>query len=240
MSEMLRQPESQDISQPHISHMNPTKLPDAWMRSWIPIFLIRHPALVFESWYRREQDASVDVQDWKFAIFTSFGMLRSIFDYYLLSHSPDTRESSSLQLHPKPFVLDASNLLKGDPALEALCELTGMNKEDLLFEWEPKSEDNTPACSSRHQRFLETLWNSSGIEATRLTSRVDLAEKRKEWDSLFGPEVASALACRVDQAMPDYRYLSSFKVGKSAVESLKAWSDCASQHREQDYGIRGN
>lgn len=53
---------------------NPTLLPDDFMLSFAPIFLIRHPALVFPSWYKMGHNTfGADIDDYDFPVEVLFG-----------------------------------------------------------------------------------------------------------------------------------------------------------------------
>ena len=183
---------------------NPTFLSDNFLASWIPLFLIRHPALSFESWYRAESRACyVDIKNRSWAFYTSYQYSRQLYDWYM-------SKRGSLQLAGLPIIVDADDIMEQGPTINKLCELLNMNSQMVLYQWEitqPPSD-----TTYRKASFMSGLWNSTCIDSSRSARGIDLAAKHKEWQDSFGLITADKLRSLVEEAMPDYEYLKSRKV----------------------------
>ena len=68
------------------SPLNQSFLPDGFLRTWLPTFLIRHPALVFPSHYRVMKDIkeiNPERKDtWQLDTMMTFSWIRSLYDFW--------------------------------------------------------------------------------------------------------------------------------------------------------------
>jgi hypothetical protein len=68
------------------SPLNETLFADEFLRTWLPTFLIRHPALVFPSQYRAMKDLDVinpvQKDTLQFDMWITFRWIRSLYDYW--------------------------------------------------------------------------------------------------------------------------------------------------------------
>ncbi|KAL4750529.1 hypothetical protein BDW72DRAFT_193748 [Aspergillus terricola var. indicus] len=181
---------------------NPTIFPDSFLKSWKPIFLIRHPALSFESWYRAESGARhVDISDKSWAFYTSFQYSRQLYDWFIAN----TSEQASI-----PIVVDADDILEKRSTIEALCSSLGMDTQHILYEWEVIQPPHGASC--RELKFMSEYWNSTSIDTSKTSRGLDMAAKYTRWLDDFGRDVADELWKLVEEAMPDYDYLKSRKI----------------------------
>ncbi len=201
----------QDIggAQPR-SKTNPTFLPDGFLLSWQPLFLIRHPALTFESWYRMElQVTTVELDTPPFYFFTSYNCTRQLYDWYASKVAADHSATNSDVISSKPLVIDADDIMQ-QASLERLCELIKTDPSSLLLNWEvtKKPESMNPRLGA----FMTFLWQSTSIDRSKSSAGIDLAARHEQWKVEFGAEAANLLLQRVNNAMEDYNYLHSRKI----------------------------
>lgn len=179
-------------------HTNPTVFSDHVLRAHVPIFLIRHPAATFSSWYRVEAEPSIALDGATFRLFTTFQLSRQIFDWY---RSTDVQGMV-------PLVIDADDILERPEVLEELCRKLGLDKDRLMYSWQANTDKSKH--SAKDGRFLGTLWDSTGVDRSKSSRAIDIEAKEREWVNDFGADVAAALKERVCLAMPDYTFLRSF------------------------------
>ncbi|MCJ1368503.1 hypothetical protein MMC16_007647 [Acarospora aff. strigata] len=181
---------------------NPTIFPDSFLKSWKPVFLIRHPAPTFESWYRAESGAwHIDLSDKSWSFFTSFQYSRQLYDWFL---SNSTDESSM------PIVIDADDILDKSSTIKKLCSSLGMDTQHIPDKWHVIQAPENAGC--RESKFMGDYWNSTSIDSSKSSRGLDMAAKYTKWQADFGPDVANELLNIVEKAMPDYNYLKSKKV----------------------------
>lgn len=178
---------------------NPTLLPDDFMLSVAPVFLIRHPALVFSSWYKVSKEGfGADVNDSDFPVEASFQWSRILYDWYLNMWSVTSSRSPQTQ-HRKPAVIDADDTMSDRAALERLCRQLQLNPQHLSFEWQVATTGLVPWFSS--------IQKSTGVDMSKISKGVDIQREFVKWENEFGSHVAQKLLHFVELAMPDYEYL---------------------------------
>ncbi|KFZ16473.1 hypothetical protein V501_02213 [Pseudogymnoascus sp. VKM F-4519 (FW-2642)] len=178
---------------------NPTLLPDDFMLSVSPVFLIRHPALVFPSWYKISTSTfGADIDDCEFPVEVSFRWSRILYDWYLNTWSKAT-SNSPLNQHPKPAVIDADDTMSDRAALERLCQQLQLDPQQLSFEWQVAKTGFLP--------WLSSIQKSTGVDMSKLSKGVDTQQEFVKWEHEFGSHVAQKLLHFVELAMPDYEYL---------------------------------
>ncbi|KAL1954178.1 hypothetical protein VTO42DRAFT_1534 [Malbranchea cinnamomea] len=211
---------------PTWSEHNKTILPDEFLRTFKPIFLIRHPAIAFPSFYR----AALDVQNGLGGSFTSdqksvltFWHIRKLYDWYEAdiaksgsapSSSGQTEGHSTL---PWPVVIDADDIIRDPEAMaNKLCEIVGLDKTKLQFEWEPDTGETVlpgnELFNKAARRMMSTLRASTGILKEKLAANIDIDAEAKKWKEEFGEEEGADIERRVREAIPDYEYLKARKL----------------------------
>lgn len=185
---------------------NPTLLEDDFLASWQPVFLIRHPALVFESWYRAEsQVAPIEIRDSVWSCFMTFRHHRQLYDWYA---SNGTKKGLEAPTSRTPIVvIDADDIIDGESAMSKLCEMCNMDPQSICREWEAKEPAGTQALSARHLSFMNGFWQSTSIDKSKSSRGLDIAAKHAEWKDKFGVDVANVLLAKVEEAMVDYEYM---------------------------------
>lgn len=181
---------------------NPTIFPDSFLKSCKPVFLIRHPAPTFESWYRAESSARhIDLSDKSWSFFTSFQYSRQLYEWFL---SNSTGESSM------PVVVEADDMLEKSSTIEKLCPLLGMDTQYIPNKWDViQAPDN---AGRRELSFMGDYWKSTSIDSSKSSRGLNMSAKYTKWQADFGSGVADELLIIVEKAMPDYNYLKSKKI----------------------------
>ncbi|PHH63163.1 hypothetical protein CDD81_6214 [Ophiocordyceps australis] len=177
---------------------NPTIFSDEYLLQWKPIFLIRHPLLVIESWYKAETRVRpIDVHDQTWYSHTTFHFIRHLYDWYV------TRADAGQQ----PVVIDADDVIDGGEALAKLCQECGMDKESIRYEWDAKPVEKNGSASPRSMSFMGGIWMSRGVDKGKSSRVVDEENKYEEWKREFGEEVGGVLRGLVEREMLDYEYM---------------------------------
>ncbi|KIL87155.1 hypothetical protein FAVG1_09709 [Fusarium avenaceum] len=181
---------------------NPTIFPDSFISSWRPIFLIRHPAMTFESWYRAESGArDVDLADKSWAFYTTYQYSRQMYDWYL-SQGPAPGS--------EPIVIDADDILDKGPTIKRLCVLLGMDENRVLYDWDTIKAPEGAGC--RELKFMSGYWNSTSVDSSKSSRGLDIKVARARWEKDFGAKAAEQLWHIVEDSMVDYNYLKSNKL----------------------------
>ncbi|KAF3491283.1 uncharacterized protein GIQ15_00800 [Arthroderma uncinatum] len=194
---------------------NPTFFPDDFITSWQPVFLIRHPALTFESWYRAElrvEPIDINLKSWNYL--TTFQYSRQLYDWFMSNCSNEDceKENDSVTMgKPRPVVIDADDVIDGK-AMSKLCEVCGMDPEHIRYEWEESRPSNTRGANPREVSYLSGIWDSTTIDKSKSSQGLDVAAKYDQWKEEFGIVAADVLYTKVKSAMPDYEYLKSRKL----------------------------
>lgn len=185
---------------------NPTVFPSAFLEAWTPIFLIRHPALVFPSFCRASSKLlGVSMPDngpagkrfrEKMWIAMSFSETRELYDWYTDYHEACGDQNNAILLDAHDFILHPNIAQK-------VAEAIGLDKSKVQQTWSPNTNNMTPV----HQAFRQTVRNSTGIEKERAPEHIDTAKEAVKWKEEFGAVGAALIASCVKAAMPDYEYL---------------------------------
>lgn len=178
---------------------NPTLLPDDFMLSVSPVFLIRHPALVFSSWYKISSGSmGADIDDSDFPVEVSFQWSRILYDWYLNTWSKPSSTSPQARRR-KPAVIDADDTMSDRAALERLCHQLQLDPQHLSFEWQVAKTGLVP--------WFSCIQKSTGVDMSKLSKGVNTQHEFVKWENEFGSHVAQKLLHFVELAMPDYEYL---------------------------------
>jgi hypothetical protein len=189
------------------SPKNQTVLPDQSLRKWRLVFLIRHPALVFPSFYRAMLDLRKE------------GCLHETELQPLLKANMTLQWTRllyewSCELLSEPLILDADDVISNQAAIIKLCETTGLDSSRLKFTWHTAPKERETGTSpvsetnqSPHVIMRKTLLNSSGVLQGKSSDGIDIAIESVKWKREFGQEVGESLEQFARDAMPDYEYL---------------------------------
>ncbi|KAI8633605.1 hypothetical protein F5Y19DRAFT_489069 [Xylariaceae sp. FL1651] len=180
---------------------NPTVLPTRFLRSVTPVFLIRHPALVFESVLRVSGPTmGARIDDEEFPVEASLRWLRILYDWYPV----------------RPIVLNADEIMAHPTTVQKLCEQLQLDPTGVRFKWDPVPPSIIEGQSSYQRHFFSTIQSSSGVQLDKRSAaqgqELDLDAMTATWQDIYGLETAAALRSFVDAAMPDYEYLCRYEL----------------------------
>ncbi|KAG8628247.1 hypothetical protein KVT40_004120 [Elsinoe batatas] len=211
---------------PTHSPANETFLPDAFLLSFAPSFIIRHPALALTSMYRAQRDMygpemalrSIQAPWWHEV--TSVKPTRKLYDWYR-SQFPQYEVSSNgsgTNGHSSPvqwpIILDADDILTSPSIVEKFAVATGLDASKLKFSWEPERKPGEKFMGPKFQeRFSDTIANSTGIRQDKKAGEIDLAKEVEGWKEEFGEAAARELEKRLKEEMGDWEYLKGRRLG---------------------------
>jgi hypothetical protein len=178
---------------------NPTVLPTSFLRTMCPVCLFRHPAPLFESYYRAAVRGGlrISIHDEDFPVNTSLRWIRLLHDWYS-------------SIGDVPVTIEADDLMNEDSVLPKFCKALGLDPKYLQTQWDKIPEEKKARQGIMVTSFQQTMQNSTGvIRSKRRDTEINNDQERERWASEFGEEVATVLYRAVEDAMPDYRYLRS-------------------------------
>ena len=184
----------------HHSDLNATVLPDEFLATWSPTFLIRHPAIAFPSMHR----AIVKMEGEEAAQAGNCASLgrpvkwtRELYDF--LAQQQSTAPGW-------PIVLDGDDIVAAPEAVVGrYCDVLGLDRHKLRFSWDQVAADKV---DDARKVLRSTLWQSTGVKTTgRTAAGIDIAVEAEKWRDEFGSDVAEHIKKLVQQEMPHYEYL---------------------------------
>lgn len=128
----------------------------------------------------------------------------------------------------KPVILDASDVIRDQGVVLKFCEITGLDKGVVRFEWGgagaqggngtkeiaeawegQKGNDfwDGESMDEAARIMTDTLRASKGVMQEKAPAEVDVEAEKEKWKEEFGAEVAEWLLGMVVAEMPDYEYL---------------------------------
>ncbi|PLN86155.1 hypothetical protein BDW42DRAFT_190354 [Aspergillus taichungensis] len=184
---------------------NPTVLSDSYLGSWLPIFLITHPARVFPSFCRGLLDLQAQTNNCQeerkignyFRAQMTFSHTRRLYDWYVDYFRK--KEDSA-----RPIVVDSSDLINDPRVIFAITKELGLDQSKVQFSWDPKEEETTDVMK---RVFLRTIKTSHGVQKDKAVVNQDLHDQEQKWKEEFAKELANLISSCVRAAMPDYEYL---------------------------------
>ncbi|OAA34784.1 hypothetical protein NOR_08296 [Metarhizium rileyi] len=190
------------------SKLNITMLPDEYLLTWLPTFLIRHPALAFPSLYRtllkREDSEKVSADNFA-ALVATVKWTRDLYDFYVqrrghLPCSPGQRDEW-------PIVLDADDVIAHPRTVSVYCEKLGMDPRQLRYTWDQVGPEHMSRMRVEQVIMRSTLYASTGVMQNKTSDGLDIADEVNKWKTEFGVPAAEHIEMLVRGAMPDYEYL---------------------------------
>jgi hypothetical protein len=191
---------------------NETILSDGFLKLWRPVFLIRHPALSFPSFYRA--CARADGEEFMKTIpgrrscqmVMTMRWTRKLHDFYFEHFKKSNIQAEDIKTNAIwPIVLDADDIMTEPAVLVKLCNIIGLDSDRLRYEWEP-AEQVRPLWA---QAFRTTLDSSTTINTKKTAGDIDINEEGRKWRDEFGEEDAQMIEKYVRAAMSDYEFLKS-------------------------------
>ncbi|TGJ86899.1 hypothetical protein E0Z10_g1870 [Xylaria hypoxylon] len=187
------------------SSLNRTSLPDEFLKTWHPTFLIRHPAMMLPSLYRTAQSdielyGSRRAQKEPFEVEVTMKFVRSLYDFYIGYFGENSQW---------PLVLDADDIMMYPELVMKYAELVGLDPDKLRFSWEKASEEKIDKMNSAMKIMLGSFNASTGVNMGKLAGKIDIDMEAEIWRGEFGEEGGRKLERWVRDAMPHYEYLYS-------------------------------
>ena len=198
---------------------NPTVLPDSFLETLSPVFVIRHPARMIPSFYRATKDSNLgsDVNDGDFPVQATFRWSRLAFDWYVQNvcgspSLPGPYKKSERTGPSWPIVIDGDDLINDDNVVQDFCKQLEIDPQYLQTSWDKASEEQKAKQGVLITRFLSTIQKSTGIIKSGKTDDLDLAQEKEKLVDEFGQEIGEMLMGFVDRAMPDYLYMWQYRL----------------------------
>ncbi|KAL4893207.1 hypothetical protein BDV59DRAFT_202171 [Aspergillus ambiguus] len=188
---------------------NPTVLPSTYLGIWKPIFLVRHPALAFASYYRafsrlyesrHRAGLCRKAQDKYISSQLSFSFTRRLYDWYV--EYATVKNDMSVA----PVLLDADDYINNPELIGHLAHVLGLNESSVQYTWSPRRHH---LANPHTEIWKRTVASSSCVRKDKVAGDLDIEEQSKKWRAEFGEKGAEILRGRVIDAMPDYEYLKS-------------------------------
>jgi hypothetical protein len=194
------------------SSLNETVLPDEFLKTLLPTFLIRHPALAFPSHYRTFIDndgvEATKTEGAQLALIMTLHWTRTLYDWY--THHLRKSESGSYGDVNWPLVLDADDIMTEPEVIVRFCDIVGMDPTKLQFTWTPASKEELDQFHSDVvRRMLSTLLASAGIIREKTSANLDIDAEAKKWKEEFGECEGEKIEKWVRAAMPDYEFMKA-------------------------------
>ncbi|GAP86294.1 hypothetical protein SAMD00023353_1801160 [Rosellinia necatrix] len=185
------------------SPLNMTALPDEFLKSWYPTFLIRHPALMLPSLYRTalrgvEMDGKGRANNEPYEVEATLDFVRALHDFYAGHFGKGSQW---------PIVLDADDVIAHPELTMKYAGLVGLDREKLRFSWEKAGQEQLDKLLPAEQVMLGTINASTGVDKGKIAGDVDIGAEAAKWRSEFGEEAGRKLERWVRAAMPNYHYL---------------------------------
>lgn len=198
------------------SSCNKTVLSDEFLLTFTPTFLIRHPAVVFPSYYRARidiygaptSDQEARNVEMEMDPFMSFHWLRRLYDFYSLSNSPS-----------HPIILDADDIIASPRILTQYAELAGLDPDKLRFEWDAaREEEMEKVLGKRGKRFVSTILESTGVLKDKIAGEINIDGEAEKWTGEWGWMVSIQMEKWVRASMKDYEFLKARRMKPEVKE----------------------
>ncbi|GAB1206493.1 hypothetical protein APSETT445_005182 [Aspergillus pseudonomiae] len=192
------------------SPYNQTLLPDAFLGTLRPTFLIRHPALAFPSYYRAARKADGDLylrSEQGRRVCRNIMTLRwsrELYNFYVQHFHGTETPSSAQEEIAWPLVLDADDIMTNPAVVIRFCETLGLDPAQLRFQWDKDEQQRRPGIMA----FRSTIDGSTGIDVSKASGEtIDLDESARQWREEFGEDAGQMIEMYVREAMADYEFL---------------------------------
>jgi hypothetical protein len=186
------------------SPLNMTVLPDDFLRSFQPIFLIRHPALVIPSRLRAHYD-TVGFGSPKAELdsIMSLHWQHNLWQFYTGTRTVESQTNGRIQF---PIILDADDIITSPELVVGIAKAMGLDAGVVRFKWD--KVENKIGEYQPLQRFLSSLRASTGIMKDKVAGEsFNIPLEVKKWEVEFGTETARNIETWAHLAMPYYNYL---------------------------------
>ena len=199
-----------DAEQIH-SALNKTIIPDEFLKSWFPTFLIRHPALVFPSNYRtyvdNEGEEAVKNEANLQALEMTYHWTRTLYDWYTQHFQKPETGSSGDSIWP--IILEADDIMLEPELVVKYAKIIGLDPTKLKFSWTPKRKEELDKLWDVERRMLSTISASAGILEGKTANGIVIDDEVVKWKVEFGEDEGAKIERWVRGAMMDYEYLKA-------------------------------
>ncbi|KAJ8119407.1 hypothetical protein ONZ43_g3633 [Nemania bipapillata] len=187
------------------SPLNLTSLPDEFLKTWNPTFLIRHPALMLPSLFRTaKKDPELygkrRSKQEPYEVEATLKFVRALYAFYTDYFGKDSQW---------PILLDADDVIASPELVKKYAGLVGLDPEKLRFSWEKASQEQLEKLRAAEKLMLGTINASTGVDKGKIAGDIDISAEAEKWRDEFGEEGGRKLERWVREAMPDYEYLRS-------------------------------
>lgn len=179
---------------------NLTLFSDEFLLSFMPVFIIRHPARAFPSSLRaHNRSTGGNVFDVDFPANATFKLSRILLDWYK-AHSSKP-----------PIVIDGDRIVNDtERQMKQLCERFGIDEGRIQYSWDSKEDHG---YGKVWDAYYEGITGSTGVVRTKETMELPVLEEEvKKWKEEWNEAVALKLKEFVESAMDDYEYLLKFSI----------------------------
>lgn len=162
----------------------------------MPIFLIRHPALTIASYARVAGRWTPGLSD-----DVSLQWCKDLYLWYT-SHEGTTAS---------PIILDADDILTSPATLYKIADLTGLDRDQIVFSWDLDDEEEKKAWHPVKLKMTKSLANSTGIVTKgKLGSELNVENEIEKWRKEFrelGESVPEVMETMLRKEMVIYEFL---------------------------------
>ena len=195
----LRIPEG---SAEHSIATSGTVVPDSFLEKFVATILIRHPALIFPSHFRKmlELNKGEITEDRLSNLFAACTLhwSRRLYDWF--KERDVSVEAGST---PRAIVLDADDVITSSFTLVRYAEIVGLDPTKLVFSWTSEDDINLPPDADA-KIMLSTLISSRGILGDKVSTGINIDNESLKWKTEFGESPGERLREKVKLAMLDY------------------------------------
>lgn len=192
------------VDEPTRSALNLTSMPDEFLKTWKPTFLVRHPAMMLPSLYRTCQDFEVDgfrrPNDQPMVVERTMKWVRTLYEFYNEYFGEENQW---------PLVLDADDIMKNPELVTKYARLAGLDPSKLRFSWDKASDEEVKQLPHVQQIMLSSINASSKVDPSKIAGDIDIEKEAIKWREEFGEDGGRNLEQWVRDALPDYNFLHS-------------------------------
>ena len=213
-------PSMSHLSEDADSRLNETVLPGYVLLYYLPIFLIRHPALAIPDVYRRfvfGRNANSEVMvslEHKLRAAVTLHWTRVLYNFHVLEDSRNwvCRDDDVDDDVTWPLVLDTDDIVNSPKVIERLCEIVGLDVKNLGWRWQRVSSGDMSENPNSIIWAAKTLPGDTDADNVKTGENLSIGEEAKKWVDEFGEDVGRRIEEWVRSSMPDYEFLRGRKL----------------------------
>lgn len=185
---------------PILPARNYTMIPEDLMLlpGTVPIFTIRHPALIVPSAYRAMSEFEDSANRSNLIVASTLNWARELYDWYLAKGF-------------EPLVAEAEDYMTNPKMVKNLAKKAGLDPEQCIFEWPAATREEQAQMFPRYVQLQQSLLNSTGLLQGKDRRNVVIEDEMQKWREEFGDQNAIFVKELVHASMPHYEYLRSRK-----------------------------